>query len=125
MLDEKIMRLLEMAERGELPSNLSYPDIPFTPHFIRNGELAETGRRELDAQRYRTAQNQPPPQNIFREPLIALSQFKKLEARVQKLEEETKNLRTMLLVDFARRCAKLEAKVFYGMGLPPNSDLHS
>ena len=53
MLEPKVLKLLEMAEREELP-DVYYPAISFGNSLISDGKLTELGKTQLSAHRYDT-----------------------------------------------------------------------
>lgn len=83
MLDPKVLNLLEMAERGELPESVysPHPNIAMTDHMIYGGKLCKKGADMLAEHRRETTKSD----------LTAIhSQLGELKYKVEKLESFTK-----------------------------------
>ena len=83
MLDPKVLNILEMAERGELPENvyLPHPNIAMSDHMIYGGKLCKKGAEMLAEHRQQAPESD----------LTAIhSQLGELKYKVEKLEGYTK-----------------------------------
>lgn len=79
MLDPKVLNILEMAERGELPENVYYPhpNIAMSDHMIYGGKLCKKGAEMLAEHR-----QQAPESDLT----TIHSQLGELKYKVEKME---------------------------------------
>lgn len=112
MLDPKEKALLELAERGEAPSDLYWPSMMFIPQKISRGKLTTEGETALKVHRWEEQElakekaKQVDPKIIshnleyqvsygnwsFTEEAPKQEQKPKLHKRVEKLEERVSKL---------------------------------
>ena len=79
-----------MAERGELPEGLNYPDVPHvckTSRLIYLGKLTEHGKEKLSAHRYDTCHEKTKDEKEMWAMAVPFNDWDKMRARVEKLEK--------------------------------------